>query len=108
LLAALAEPGALAGMVTVPAGTVPVPVAIHLRTTEALVHGWDLARAIGAPFEVPDDLAAAEIAFSGPMLQRIPPDRRRFAPSQQVDENAPALDRLVALLGRTPTPQEAR
>lgn len=108
LLAALAEPGALERVVTVPAGTVPAPVAVHLRTTEALVHGWDLAQAIGRPYDVPDDLAAAELEFSRPMLDSIPPEKRRFAPSRRVAEDAPPVDRLVALLGRTPTTQEAR
>jgi uncharacterized protein (TIGR03086 family) len=103
LLAAFAEPGALERVVTVPAGTVPGAVAVHLRTTEALVHGWDLARATGLPFDVPDQLAEAELAFSRPMLERIPPERRRFAPAQPVAENAPAIDRLAALLGRSPT-----
>lgn len=108
LLAAFAEPGALERIVTVPAGTMPAAVALHLRTTEALVHGWDLARATGLPFDVPADLAEAELAFSRPMLDRVPPEKRRFAPSQPVAEDAPALDRLLALLGRTPTTQEAR
>jgi uncharacterized protein (TIGR03086 family) len=101
LLAALAEPDALGRVVTVPAGTVPGAVAVHLRTTEALVHGWDLARATGLRFDVPDELAEAELAFSRPMLERIPPERRRFAPAQPVADDAPAIDRLAALLGRT-------
>jgi uncharacterized protein (TIGR03086 family) len=102
LLTAFAEPGALERVVTVPAGTVPGAVAVHLRTTEALVHGWDLARATGLPFDVPDQLAEGELAFSRPMLERIPPERRTFAPAQPVADDAPAIDRLAALLGRRP------
>jgi uncharacterized protein (TIGR03086 family) len=102
LLSAFGEPGVLERMVTVPAGTVPGAVAVHLRTTEALVHGWDLARACALPFEVPEDLAEGELVFSRPMLERIPPERLRFAPSRFVDDRAPAIDRLVALLGRDP------
>src|SRR4051794_18445543 len=103
LLEAFNQPGALEQVVTVPAGTVPGAVAVHLRTTEALVHGWDLARATGLPFDVPADLAEGEIAFTRPMLDRIPPERRPFAPSRPVDDEAPAIDRLAALLGRDPT-----
>jgi uncharacterized protein (TIGR03086 family) len=103
LLAAFGQPGALERVVTVPAGTLPGAVVAHLRTTEALVHGWDLSQATGLPFPVPEDLAEGELAFSRPMLERIPPGRRQsFAPAQRVPENAPAIDRLAALLGRSP------
>ena len=104
LLAAFGRPGALDRIVTVPAGTLPGAVVVHLRTTEALVHGWDLSRATGLPFPVPDDLAEGELAFSRPMLERVPAGRRSFAPAQPVGEDAPAIDRLVALLGRSPAP----
>jgi uncharacterized protein (TIGR03086 family) len=104
LLSAFGEPGALERVVTVPAGTVPGAVAVHLRTTEALVHGWDLARATGLGFDVPADLAEGEIAFSRPMLDRIRPERRSFAPSRPISGDAPAIDRLAALLGRDPSP----
>jgi len=102
LLAAFGKPGVLERIVTVPAGTVPGAVAVHLRTTEALVHGWDLARATGLRFDVPGDLAEGELAFSRPMLDRIPPERRTFGPSRPVRDDAPPIDRLAALLGRDP------
>lgn len=104
LRAAFGVPGALERMVTVPAGAMPGVAALHLRAVEALVHGWDLSRACGIAFEVPEDLAEGEIAFSGPMLERIPPERRagRFGTSRTAADDAPAIDRLVALLGRDP------
>ena len=110
LVAAFGEPGALERTVTIPAGTVPGAVALHLRTTEALVHGWDLARACGLAFDPPEDVAEGEIAFSGPMLEFLPPDRRaqRFGQSRAVDGDAPAIDRLAALLGRDPAGDGSR
>jgi len=103
LLAAFAQPGVFERMVTVPAGTVPGAVALHLRLTELLVHGWDLARATGQPtVGLPADLAEQELAFSRVQLGRIPPDRSPFAPPEPVAEDAPAIDRLAALLGRAP------
>jgi uncharacterized protein (TIGR03086 family) len=103
LLEAFAEPGVFERMVTVPAGTVPGAVALHLRLTELLVHGWDLARATGQPTTgLPDDVAEQELAFSRIQIGRIPPDRSPFAPSEPVADDAPAVDRLAALLGRKP------
>jgi uncharacterized protein (TIGR03086 family) len=102
LLAAFAEPGVFDKMITVPAGTVPVAVALHLRLTELLVHGWDLARATGQPTTgLPEDLAEQELSFSRVQLEKLPPGRSPFAPPQPVQQGAPAIDRLAGLLGRS-------
>lgn len=102
LRAAFGQPGALERVVTVPAGTVPGAVALHLRLTELLVHGWDLARATGQSTAVlPSDLAEQELAFSRRQLGQIPPALRPFDPPQPVADDAPAVERLAALLGRT-------
>lgn len=93
-------PGALDRGMSVPFGTVPGSVALHLRLTEFLVHGWDLAQATGQPTDFPEALAEQELAFSQAALSQLPPDRRPFAAPQPVPATAPALDRLAALLGR--------
>jgi len=100
LLAAFHLPGALDRPVTVSFGTVPGTVALHLRLTEILVHGWDLARATDQPARFDDALIEQELQFSLTALTRMPPDRTPFAPSFDVPADAPALDRLAALLGR--------
>ncbi|HWG74657.1 MAG TPA: TIGR03086 family metal-binding protein [Acidimicrobiales bacterium] len=100
LLKAFAAPGVLQRMVSVPFGTVPGIVALHLRITETLVHGWDLARATGQDARFPDDLVEQELAFTKPKLDAIPPDRSPFAPAKPIANDAPALDRLAAMLGR--------
>ncbi|MEO6882175.1 MAG: TIGR03086 family metal-binding protein [Mycobacteriaceae bacterium] len=100
LLEAFRRPGALEQMVTVPFGTVPAPVALHLRVIELLVHGWDIARATGQQGVFPAGLAEQELAFSRAALVDIPADRRPFAAAEPVAEDAPAIDRLVAQLGR--------
>jgi uncharacterized protein (TIGR03086 family) len=104
LQAAFARPGALEKVVTVPFGTVPGAVALHLRITEILVHGWDLAYATGqAPTGLPADLAEQELEFSRSTLDAIPAGQHPFAPPQPVHDHAPAIDRLAALLGRSVT-----
>jgi uncharacterized protein (TIGR03086 family) len=102
LLAAFAAPGVLERAVRVPFGTVPGAVARHLRITECLVHGWDLATALGVPFDPPAGLVEQEIAFSGPLLGQVPPGRHVFAPSRAISDEAPPIERLAALLGRGP------
>jgi uncharacterized protein (TIGR03086 family) len=100
LLAAFRQPGVLDRVFTVPFGTVPGNVALHLRITEVLVHGWDIARATDQRAEFPDDIVEAELAFSHGLLPQIPPGRHPFAPSHPVADDAPAIDRLAACLGR--------
>ena len=100
LLAAFALPGVLERPVRVPFGTVPGAVARHLRITECLVHGWDLARALGASFDPPAALVEQELAFSAPMLSQVPPERRVFAPSRPTAGGGRPIERLVTLLGR--------
>jgi uncharacterized protein (TIGR03086 family) len=100
VVAAFGRPGALDRVVTVPFGTVPGIVALHLRMTEALVHGWDLARATGQQTGFPDDIVEQELAFTAGKLADIPPDRSPFGPPRPVADDAPAIDRLAACLGR--------
>src|SRR4051794_28626602 len=102
LVAAFAGPGVLERTVRVPFGTVPGAVALHLRITESLVHGWDLATALGVPFDPPAALVEPELAFGAPLLAQVPPERRVFAPSRSAAEGARPIERVVALLGREP------
>jgi uncharacterized protein (TIGR03086 family) len=100
LVGAFRQPGVLDRVHAVPIGPVPGIAALHLRITEVLVHGWDLARATGQDAVFPEGLAEQELAFSRSKLGDIPPGRTPFAPPQPVPGDAPAIDRLVALLGR--------
>ncbi len=81
MVAAFGQPGALARTVEVPFGTVPGAVALHLRLTEVLVHGWDLAQATGQVAAFPEDLAEQELAFTrdalAPCRPGAAPSRRR-------------------------------
>ena len=108
VVAAFRRPGALERTVEVPFGTVPGAVALHLRLTEVLVHGWDLAQATGQVGAFDEDLAEQELAFTREALGALPPGRSPFAPPTPAPDTAPALDRLAACLGRRlPAPEEA-
>lgn len=83
-----------------PFGEVSSRDVLHLRTTEVLVHGWDLAQALGRDVWFDDGVVEREIIFNRSFLPRIPSERRAFAPPRLVADDEPPLQRLVALLGR--------
>jgi uncharacterized protein (TIGR03086 family) len=100
VLAAFRAPGVLERIVEVPFGRVPGMVALHLRITDVMVHGWDIARATGQQAEYPEHVVEQSLAFSLAALPAVRSDRSPFAPPQPVDDDAPVLDRLAACLGR--------
>lgn len=83
-------------------GPMPVPAVLQLRTIEALTHGWDVARGVGRLLDVDEAVAERAITHSLALLERLPPGRTPFAPSRAASDEAPAIDRLAALLGRDP------
>jgi len=55
---------------------------------------------VGRLLVVDDDVAERAITHSLALLERLPPDRTPFGPPQPVADDARAIDRLAALLGR--------
>lgn len=101
-IAALREPGALDRTVAHPDGVLAVADLVGQRITENLVRAWDIGRAVGAPVDIPEDLAEwcldfwadhADAVLAGGVL----PERPVAPPA---DADAPT--RLLALTGRTP------
>jgi uncharacterized protein (TIGR03086 family) len=99
---AFGRPGALQRTVALGVGSVPGAVALDLRVTELLVHGWDLARATGQDHAAPEGAVRRAWDFSRDFVDRIPPGRHPFGPARDVADDAPMMDRLLALLGRDP------
>ena len=96
---AFARPGVLTREFRGPLGSATGAQRLQIRLYDLLAHGWDLARATGQPADLPDDLAERSLAFVRGQLD-AQPRTGRFAPPQYVDEQAPAIDRLAAFLGR--------
>ena len=71
---------------------------------ELVVHGWDLARATGQPYECEPELLAAAQTFLSQFASPDAPDGPDvpFGPSRPAPASAPLLDRVVALAGRDP------
>ncbi len=99
--AAMDRDGVMDQMVTLPAGEFPGAIVFNIATSEALVHGWDLAKATGQDTAFPDDIADAVYAFTAPGVD-FGRQGGFYGPEVGVGEDAPAHQRLVALLGRQP------
>lgn len=101
--AAFDHPGALERTYPGPFGPTPGSALLDRRIADTLVHGWDLAQAAGQGARLPDDLAEHAVVFSRTQLNNA--DRSSwFSAAQHVAEDAPAIDRLVASLGRRVPP----
>jgi uncharacterized protein (TIGR03086 family) len=82
----------------------PASVVGAVGCNEVVVHAWDLARAVGQPFAVDDEIVSLCMQFVGPMSQPGADSQRApmFGPVVTPADDASPLDRLVALNGRDP------
>lgn len=97
---AFASDGALDRTVTLSRGETPVRQYIDEMIFDLVVHAWDLGTAIGYDRPLPDDVVEAvyaqakqygDLSASG-----------MFDPPVDVPDDAPTVDKLVALTGRHP------
>jgi uncharacterized protein (TIGR03086 family) len=107
-LVALAEawrdPDAWTGMTKAGGIELPGEVAGLVALDELVVHGWDVARATGQPYDCdPESLEAVHgfvAQFSEPGMEA---EREGlFGPVVEVPDDAPLLDRVIGLTGRDP------
>lgn len=69
--------------------------------TEVVIHGWDLARSTGQNYDV--DPATADVVLANvTQFAAEGPVEGLFGPAVPVGDDAPVLDRIVALSGRDP------
>jgi uncharacterized protein (TIGR03086 family) len=100
--AVFASEDGLSRMYDLPFGTVPGMAFVGLRTTDVLVHAWDLAKATGQSTDLDPELAAEALTAS---QARIAPafrgEGKPFQAEVACAEDRPTADRLAAFLGRT-------
>jgi uncharacterized protein (TIGR03086 family) len=82
----------------------PAAMAIGFHFLDYVVHGWDVARSIGSDPGFDADLVSAALAGA----VQVPEGEARLAPGAAfrpgipVSEGAAEMDRLLAVLGRSP------
>lgn len=101
LVAAWRDPAAREGMTSVGGVEMPASVIAVFALDELVLHGWDLARATGQPYDA--DPASVEACLEL-VTQMAQPEGvpGLFGPPVPVAPDAPALDRLLGLSGRDP------
>jgi uncharacterized protein (TIGR03086 family) len=84
--------------------TFPGSMAIGFHFVDYVVHGWDVARTMGQPLELPVDVVAAAL----PLALAVPDgdfragDNAAFGPAIGSTDQTSELDRILAHLGRSP------
>jgi uncharacterized protein (TIGR03086 family) len=81
-------------------GTIPTGTAAWMHTVDYVVHGWDVAKAIGSDLRPDEDLAEATLAI----MKRFPTNRPNVAFDVMVEPvpDASVTDQLMAYVGRDP------
>jgi uncharacterized protein (TIGR03086 family) len=98
-LAAFGTPGALRRLVHLSYGDTRAAAYCAQMTTDAAVHGWDLARALGVDETIPPHLVAFALEESAPYADGLQATGL-FAAPVPVPADADAQTRLLARLGR--------
>ena len=70
-------------------------------TPDVFMHTWDLARATGQRHGLDADTCVAMLAGMLPLDQMLR-DSGQYGPTVPVSDDAPAVDRLMAFIGRDP------
>jgi uncharacterized protein (TIGR03086 family) len=98
---AWSDPAAWEGETVIGPTPMPASVVGPMMLAEFALHGWDLARAVGAPYDVPAELGEAVLAAVQP-LASMGRDGGWYGPEVPVPADAPAFDRALGATGRDP------
>ncbi len=102
LSAAWRDPTAWTGMTRAGGVDVPGVIAGVVALDELVVHGWDLARATGQPYDCDPITLDVVLGFVGQFADQPEARQGLFGPVVEVPPTAPLLDRLIGLTGRDP------
>lgn len=82
-------------------GQLSLSTALRMHIVDYVIHGWDVATSLGAPFEVSPDLAAAayEIMLAFPDGPR---PNKAFGVKVPVPPTATVMDKFLGYVGRDP------
>jgi len=101
LAAAWREPAAWEGMTRAGGFDFPGEVGGMVALTEVVIHGWDVAAATGQSYDVDAATAAAVLPHVSAIAAEGPTEGL-FGPAVAISDDAPALERIIALSGREP------
>ena len=106
LAVAWASPDAWTGMTKAGGVDLPGEIGGLVALDEVLLHGWDLARATGPPYDVSHAEADAVLPIVTPEASDPDGSGRDdlFGPVVAVPADAPPFDRVLGLAGRDPAP----
>jgi uncharacterized protein (TIGR03086 family) len=100
---AWSDDAALERTVSIVAGSVPAPMALRIALTEAIVHGWDLAKATDQDHGMNPMVSAAMLdGLRKTITDDMRGPGRYFQAEVHVGADAPVEEQLVAFLGRQP------
>jgi uncharacterized protein (TIGR03086 family) len=99
---AWADPAAWEGETLMGSAPMAASVVGPMMLAEFALHGWDVARAAGAPYEVPAEVGRAVLAAVEP-LASMGRDGGWYGPEVPVPADAPAFERALGLTGRDPS-----
>ncbi len=98
-------PGAWTGMTRVAGQDASAAMVVITAADELVVHGWDIARAIGQDYDAEPALVEAAREFLEAFVSPDTPSGPTvaFGPPRPVSDDAPPLDRVIAMAGRDPS-----
>jgi uncharacterized protein (TIGR03086 family) len=104
-IAAFSESGAMEKKFTMSWGDTPGSALIGVSTTEAAIHGSDLARGTNQSYEIDPDVADASYEMVKSMMEPNGnfPRGDSFAAPIEVPDDAPTQVKLLAYVGRDPS-----
>ncbi len=95
------DPAAWPGSANVPGLDLSNQMWGKITLTEVVVHGWDIAKATGQPFDLPEHTLQACLDHVAKFVPNAPVPAL-WGPPVDVAPGATLLDRIVAITGRVP------